>query len=386
MKRKAIAILLSVVCVSAISVPYGLAKDWVYGIGFNAGLGRLESDIRSPKMSPLISGHFRVLPKPHFAIEGELGFSALQATHAQFSDFKTVVIPFELSAIFNFLPERKVNPYVFLGGGGVFWNATSNGNTVVTDGKNQDGLDSFLKTGGGLEFKLNRALALNLGATYRFSLTEAFDQLFYGDENDQVLDVHVGFTYYFLPNKDKDRDVIPDERDLMPEMAEDRDGYLDHDGIPERNPNLVAMSGGGPIPTDASASPGPIVVHQLTTNSAPGKPIPLEAQVYSNIALQMVAILYRSTGTSKWNVARMAGMGDNTFQGEIPAEVVHGPGLQYCVIAVDETQRGIGYSGLPSNPVHVEVSSSGKGWKILGSTVGGAAVATATYLIVRKQN
>ncbi|MCG8608532.1 porin family protein [bacterium] len=386
MKGKIMPILLSAVLVSTISIPSSFAKDWVYGVGFRAGFGRLESDVRSPKLSPLISGHLRVLPKPHFAIDGELGFSALQATHPQFSDFKTVVVPFELGTIFNFLPYRKVNPYIFLGGGGVYWNATSNGNTVVANGENQNGLDSFLKTGGGFEFKLNHTLALNLGATYRFSFTEALDQLFYGDENDQVVDVHVGLTYYFQANKDKDRDVIPDELDLMPEIAEDRDGYLDHDGIPERNPNLVAMSGAGPIPSDASALSAPIVVHYLTTNSAPGKPIPLEARVYSSIALQMVAILYRPTGIEKWNVARMAVMDDNTYQAEIPAEVVRSPGVQYCVLAVDETQRGIGYAGLPSKPINVEVSSSGKGWKILGSTIGGAAVGTATYLILRKQN
>ncbi|NIR51180.1 porin family protein, partial [candidate division KSB1 bacterium] len=184
---------LAALCTFA-NVNLAFSGDWIYGIGFTAGVGRLEGDLRDPQISPLISGHLRVQPIPYLSFSGELGFSPLDSENHQnpaFTDFKTTIVPFELSAIFNFLPFKKVNPFVFAGGGGVYWEATNNGTTL------EDGVDSFLKTGGGLEFRLAPTIGVSMGATYRFSLTDAFDQLRQGDENDQVVDVYAGLTYYF---------------------------------------------------------------------------------------------------------------------------------------------------------------------------------------------
>jgi hypothetical protein len=361
-----------------------VSADWGLGIGFNAGVGRLEADLRNPRISPLISGHIKAMPVPFFGLSGELGFSPLSANNhpnPAFTDFKTTIIPFELSAFFNFLPFNKVNPYIFAGGGGVYWKATNSGTTL------QDGVDSFLKTGGGLEFRVSRTIGINLGATYRFSLTEAFDQLFQGDENDQVVDVRAGLTYYFPSGaNDRDRDIIPDELDLMPDIAEDRDGFQDHDGIPEKNPNPVAVSTFEAPFDNGNQTTAPVVIHHLVTTAESGSDLDIEANVYSNIGLKVVATIYRVLGTPNWNVVRMQKVEENLYEGVIPGYAVTREGLEYCVIAVDETVRGIGYSGLPSKPIQVKVSPSGKPWRIIGGTIGAATVGTASYLILRKQD
>ena len=389
MTRKCQLIIASLIMMGIIRVDLALGGDRAFGIGFNAGLSRLEGDLRNPRLSPLVSGHIRVLPTPYFGIDGELGYSALRAknhSNPQFADFKTIAIPFEISAIFNFLPFRKVNPFVFLGGGGVYWNATSNGSTIVVDGKEQDGLDSFLKTGGGLEFRLSRSFALNLGASFRYSLTDALDVIFSGDENDQVIDVHGGFTFYFSgSSNDRDGDRIPDELDLMAEIPEDRDGYLDHDGIPEKNPTRILSDGDGPLTANGSDLSSPIVIHHLITEAVAGRTVPIKAAVFSNIDLRAVAILYRPMQTPNWNVAPMEEMAGNQYQGEIPGYAVTTDGLEYCVVAVDHTLSGIGYSGLPSKPINVNVAPPGRTWRILGGSLGAAALGTASYLILRKQ-
>jgi len=214
-------------CLTTMTVT-AISGERFLGIGFTTGLSRLEGDINGSQISPQFMGHLRYLPIPYLAFNGEVGFSSLNTSN---SSFKTQIIPFELSAIFNFLPHRKINPYIFAGGGGVFWKAKDNTGTLESN------TDSFLKTGGGLEFLVSRNVGINLGATFRLSLTDNFDQLNQGDENDQVLDVHAGVTFYFNKGRnDRDNDMIPDELDLMPEIAEDPDGYLDHDGIPEKKP------------------------------------------------------------------------------------------------------------------------------------------------------
>jgi len=377
MKLRIGAVLLAVTCCLPVA---SSAQNWNYALGFNSGVSRLEGDLRGASLSPIITGHFRVLPVPYFALNGEIGYASLNSDRAD--DFKTTIIPLELSAIFNFLPARTVNPYVFVGGGGVIWKAKNNAGTL------EDNFDSFLKTGGGLEFRLSRMLSFNLGATYRFSFTDAFDQLRQGDENDQVLDVHAGFTYY-LGNRthDRDHDFIPDELDLMPDIAEDKDGYLDHDGIPEKNvtPERLAASGIDAPIRSMTNSNAPIVIHYLIREAESGRGLPVKTHVYSDVGLKVVAALYRPVGTSNWNVVRLDPGENSLYEGEIPAYALTEEGLEYCVVAVDETLGGIGYAGLPSQPIHVTVLPSGKPWRFIGGAVGAAAVGTASYLVLRKQ-
>jgi len=368
-------------CLTTMTVT-AISGERFLGIGLTTGLGRLEGDISGSQLSPFFMGHLRFLPVPYFALNGELGFSSLNTSN---SSFKTQIIPFELSAIFNFLPHSKVNPYIFAGGGGVFWKAKGIDPLTGQKGTLESNTDSFLKTGGGLEFFVSRSVAINLGATFRLSLTDNLDQLNQGDENDQVLDVHAGVTFYFNKNRnDRDNDLIPDELDLMPDIAEDHDGYLDHDGIPEKNPNPIAMgSMDWPIGNDSNASP--VVIHYIVQKAESGRNISIKSHVYSEKNLKVVAILYRPMGEPKWNVVRMDERGNHLFQGEIPGYAVTTEGLEYCVVAVDETLSGIGYSGLPSRPITVNISPSGKAWRFIGATFGAATIGSASYLVLRKQ-
>ena len=82
----------------------------------------------------------------------------------------------------------------------------------------------------------------------------------------------------------------------------------------------------------------------------------------------------------------MEDSGSNLYRGEIPGAAVKTSGLEYCVVAVDKTLTGLGYSGLPSKPIDVRVKPNGTPWRLIGGTAGAAAIGTAAYLIVRKQN
>lgn len=374
--------LLLVLIAVLVSTP-GFAGGWQFGLGLNTGLSRLEGDLNGSQLSPLVSGHLKLFPWPYVGLMGELGYSVLGTSNNSnvnvLPNFKTTIIPIELSAIFNFRPFSKINPYLFAGGGGVAWNAKAGTTTL------EKNFDSFLKTGGGLEFRLSPSFGINVAASFRFSLTDNFDQLPQGDENDQVIDMHAGFTYYFRKYPgDLDHDLIPDELDLMPEIAEDQDGYLDHDGVPEKNPSVLAMNSfDGPVGGANGGSP--IVVHHLVKDVESGKDLPIKAMVYSNQALRIVAALYRPVGTRKWNVVRLEEREHNMYKGRIPGYAVTMEGLEYCVVAVDDELKGVGYAGLPSKPISIEVSRNGTPWRVVGGVVGAATIGTASYLVLRKQ-
>jgi hypothetical protein len=348
---------------------------WKFGVGASSGLARLEGDVNNSSLSPMASGYLRALPLPFVVIEGSLGYASLNTSN---NSLETTIIPLELSGLINFLPQSRVNPYLRLGVGGVVWK----NNVASLSNK----LDRFFKTGGGLEFRVSRDVGVDVGATFRLSQTDVFDQNPSGDENDQVLDFHAGFTYYFGGgSRDRDHDGIPDELDLMPDIAEDRDGYLDHDGIPEKNPNPVAMASLEPS-VNAGQPTVPIVIHKILENLESGRNVAVNANVHTNSDLRAVAILYRPSGTTEWNVARMENDGQGLYEGTIPGYAVTTAGLEYCVVAVDQSLKGIGYSGLPHKPIVVQVVPGGNSWRIVGGAVGAAAVGAASYMVVRKQN
>jgi hypothetical protein len=388
--RIAWAIIFALVCLWRTSEAGG--DKGTLGIGFRAGITQFESDIQNPALGPLAYGHVKFNPNAFLSIGTEFGWGELKDKADK--SFKTSIMPFELDLTFNFLPLGKVNPYVLIGGGGVYWNSTRDGLRIIdkTTSKTQEGIDSFAKTGGGLEFILNqkRNLTLSIGLTYRYSFSDMLDQDYSGDETDQVIDIYGGLTYYFKTSTkgDRDSDGISDILDLDPRVPEDADGYLDHDGKPEeqegdRLARMIEMKADS---TDQGEDKDPpYVVHHPVRIAEQGRDINLTVNVIENKGVRVVAALYRTLGEKSWQVRTMNSFGSTIYQGKIPGIYVKPPGVEYAVVAVDEAVSGIGYSGLPKRPNVIEVIAKPKQWRILSATTAILSWGAAGYLIYRKQ-
>ncbi len=359
-----------------------------FGIGLRAGINRLEGDLKNPSFKPFIYGHLNYNLFDYLAIGFEGGYSVVGDEDAP--DFQTIITPYEGHLIFSFFPLAKVNPYVVLGAGGFYWNYTEDGETVrYSSGKLAKGHESFVKSGAGLEIQLNRSRTfyLNVGATFRYSMSDMLDNRYSGDENDGVIDVYGGFTYYFRGSTrgDRDNDGIPDELDLKPEIREDPDGYMDHDGAPDGIPPVtIALSVADQISTDVDKEP-PVVIHSPVRRVEEGQTVKIQADIYENKQLKVASVIYRPLGFDRWKVGKLRCIGGTLYEGFIPGNAVKKQGLEYCVIAVDEAVSGVGYSGLPKLPVRVEVLGNSKLWRILSGTAALAGWGGASYLILRKQ-
>ena len=369
---------------------YSAGEKGDIGLGLKVGLDQIEGDIRNPAIRPFAYGSLVYNLNDYFGLGLETGYSFLEDEDRP--TFQTRIVPFELHAKLSFFPLSRVNPYAILGGGGVYWNAVENGLTIRNPETQeaQEKIDSFLKAGGGIEFALTgkKNLYLSLGATFRYSLTDGFDQIWSGDENDGIVDAYVGFTYAFRASSqgDRDDDGVPDELDLKPSVPEDNDGYMDHDGQPDGVPPLndVWMK-------EQTAQPGddtvpPVVIHMPVRKVAAGKTIKIVAEIYENNKLKVASILYRPKNFTEWKVASLKNMGGILFEGEIPGKYVKNQGVEYCVIAVDESLSGIGYSGLPRRPNQVQVSAHPVFWRAFNSVASLLGWGAAGYLIWRKQN
>ncbi|HDP98689.1 MAG TPA: hypothetical protein ENN22_05850 [bacterium] len=402
MKTKTMTI--SLVCVLLVlsNLGFGGGEVTNLGIGFKAGLNRLEGDISNLPFKPFVYGSLDYNLFWFLSVGAEAGYSIVGGkipNDLAENEFKTVIIPYEGHMKFSFLPLGKVNPYVIIGGGGFYWNYTINDTTprYATTGRLKKGYDSFFKSGAGVEIALNRnhSIYFNLGATFRYSLTDMLDDV-HSDElghrkglNDGLFDFHGGFTFYFRTSTrgDRDNDGVPDELDLAIDIKEDPDGYMDHDGKPEDNPLRFSrdMAGKTIESVEDDVDP-PIVIHYPVRRVEEGQDIVIKTDIYENFKLKTASIIYRPIGLGAWKVGQLRPKYGALYEGIIPGRYVRKQGVEYCVIAIDEAISGVGYSGLPKLPIRVEVISNPKAWRIISGAAALIGWGGAGYLMLKNQN
>ena len=361
-----------------------LASESKFGIGLKVGINKLEGDWQEPKLNPngslIVSYDF----SPHIALNVELNASSLRtkgdATRLDpewdSADFRIYSAPIELALQWNFAPLARINPFALLGGGSMWWSAKYQDDTLIRNGAVQRRFSPYAKAGGGVEMRMNPSVALALGADFRYTGSDRIDQFNYGDENDGLTSIWAGLSYSFdiRTRDDIDGDRVPRELDLSPWVAEDRNGYLDHDGRPDYG-----------VPTGA-ANKAPVVIHHPVFYAEEGRDLHLRSKILSTVPLRVAAVLFRTWGSVNWNVLELEENEEMVFTATLDGERIQSPGFEYCVVAVDQRVKGIGYSGLPTRPIRVKVIGNATRWRIIGGIVSALSWGAASYVVFRKQN
>lgn len=358
-----------------------------FGVAVRAGVARLDGDVNIKSLRPEVSGALLFTLRPHLRLSGEAGWADLAlGTLPDTSVLRT--FPVALNLTLRFAPYSEVTPFVTLGGGGTFWKHLDKRThqTLRRPDLSENNFDYFLQTVGGLEFVLSTRASWFLGAAYRYSLTDKLDALVTGKQNDAILSAFTGLTFHFGKiADDADGDGVINRYDLNSKVSEDRDGYLDHDGVPEKrmggNIADYVNTEGQQNGTDKVP---PIVIHEPILRAAAGNRLKLYAEIFENQKLLKAAILYRPANTRKWLVEPMQAMKGNYYAGTIPATAVQKNGVEYCVVAVDEAISGVGYSGVPDRPNFVRVHGRETTWRVVTGLAAAAGWGTAAYLVFRK--
>jgi len=367
---------------------YGQAASTKLALGLRVGAARFDADAKKPNFVPMYSGVLSYSLNPHFLIAGEAGYAELKTQEK--ASFASRIIPVEAELVFRLLPFRKVTPFATLGAGGVWWRATQNGQVIgpPATATKQDRLDSFLKSSGGLTFTLSRQVSLNVGATFRYSLTDALDQIFSGDEKDAVISMFGEVSIKLFSRRgerDDDRDGVLDVLDLDPRTPEDGDGYLDHDGLPENDAAKPMADLSALTPDPKAERAPPIVIHEPVRWAEAGQPLRLHAEIFSRGAMEKIAVLHRERGTTNRMIDSMEKSLANSYSMVLPGQAVHKQGMEYCIVAVDQKKKGLGYSGLPNRPNIIQVLSNPSRWRAATSFVAIIGWGSAAYLAFRRQ-
>lgn len=365
-----------------------------FAVGLNSGFTKLEGDLYHPRLNPFFIAHVQYFPIPYFGFGLGCGYSNMTSRDPEERIARewdnTSVIPVDADFIFRMYPFHTVSPYAVIGGSGVYWEATQADTFLI-----RGGWDAFIKVGGGLEINLNSTLRLNIGANFRYCpFVDVLDHRDSGDENDGFLDGHIGLTFSF-PTRNKydlDGDGVPNELDLDIRTAEDNDGYKDHDGVPEEDPDfsrflVAADAADDSVRSQSEDSQPPIVIHKPLRTAEKGQRLTMKAYAFEDDSLEVCAVLYRMRSELNWSVSEMTLAPGSAFlyRTTIPGTYLTPDGLEYFVAAVDRSISGIGYSGLPARPLQVRVFKNPQGWRTVGGVLATISWSAGSYLVLRRQ-
>ena len=363
------------------------AQESKFGLSLRGGAGRIEGDVRKSDFRAMGSGLIYYAPDPHLWIGIEGGYGEFITDYDAQVDSLVRLSPVALSLTFHFSPYKTVSPFASLGAGAIFWqNFRKSDNQTLHLDTQRDYSAPMVKAAGGLNFALSEKFLLTVGGEFSYFFSDRIELNVAGDEDDGLIAGFAGFAIRFGGGKpDRDHDRVFDRYDLDSNAKEDRDGYMDHDGVPDTHisTNLLAVSGSS---DDSGADEvPPIVIHKPIWRATKGNDLTVRAEIFENRKLLKAAVLYRPYNVRRWLVEPMVSSDNVAYTGVLPGLVINSAGLEYCVVAVDEAISGIGYSGLPNRPNYVMVHGRETWWRAATVVAALAGWGAASYLVAREQ-
>ncbi len=231
---KKLLLVLSVLSFGLASV-FAQDTDNKVGFGLKGGVATYFGDINQQTWKPHYGFSLDYWMTNYYGLGIEGGVTNLQAEKGNLF-FKTGIFYVAADLKFKLVRFGPVQPYFITGVEGFRFDPEDrNGNKLpnIAAGK-YDKFQFGAPLGGGISFFLNDNLSLDFQGVYHYTFTDYLDDLKEGNNNDGYLTTALKLTFYFGgEEKDSDGDGIPDDLDLCPQKAEDRDGFLDEDGCPD---------------------------------------------------------------------------------------------------------------------------------------------------------
>jgi hypothetical protein len=363
------------------------AQESKFGFGLRGGAGRIEGDVKQNVLRPFGSGFVYYSPDPHLAFGIEAGIGEFLTDDDTQQDSVALVFPIEFDLTLRYSPYQTFSPFVTLGAGGLVWyNVRQDNHESFQGGPKQEERAYLLKTAGGLDMALSRRFTLSLGAAFRYALSDKLDLDASGDEDDGMITLFTGLTVKLGGGPpDGDHDGVWDRYDLDSRAKEDRDGYMDHDGVPDTQISTSLLAFTGSSAANSTDDIPPIVIHHPMKRATAGSDWRVKAEIFENRHLLKAAVLYRPVNVRRWLVEPMTTSDRAIYEAVIPGPTIPKGGLEYCVVAVDEAISGLGYSGLLNRPNYVMVHGKETYWRIAAFLAAAGGWGAAAYLTQREQ-
>ncbi len=377
-----------------------------FSIGITGGISRVEGDMSEPSLNTAYSlGLYQKL-NSHLEIYGKTGYSLFTGdplisnnTAMEIRNLNSKVFPFETG--FRFTLSEKLRHRLFTSAGiGLIrfdWTADAGTQLNLLEYNplaiRSSGSDVVMSFDWGIERYSGNSIGLEFKIGYSYYLTDDIDAINYhgnpeGDRNDGRISLSFGLKFYPNSKKDSDSDMILDKWDGAPLLKEDIDGYLDNDGIPDKDNDADGIPDSVDTEPNFSANREnvkPVVIHDMIMRADKNVDLLVTCAVMNEDNIRRVAVIYRKTNEKEWNAKNMKKVKDDKYAAIIPGSIINSPGIEYFIVAVDRPLTGIGTFGTMNNPVKVGVEKSSKNWRIPGYITGIATAVVSSYFILDKQ-
>ena len=189
-------------------------RDYVVkgGVQYNQTL--LFSEFNHYKFSFLARGYINARFNKILSGEFGVGYGWFAGTDAienpAQDEWKTTIIPIDVRLrIAPFTKLRKVNPYLYIGGGLIKYEVTDTHSLASPDPVEKDGLTGMVLGGIGTEIMLSSNVLLDLSAGFTYTFTDDLNYYSIDDFKDSYGNFGIGLTFTGEScNTDNDRDGL----------------------------------------------------------------------------------------------------------------------------------------------------------------------------------
>lgn len=155
-------------------------------------------------------------------------------------DYITYYKPITLNLKLHLTRNTKFAPYFLLGTGLLYWDLRDVGgisddfNLSEKLGNSVESDNTTLGIAGlGANYFISEYFSFEASAKLNYLVNQSLDMNGFGGDQFGILEGRLGFNLHFGSAKDSDGDGIPDRNDKAKFDAEDIDGYMDEDGVPD---------------------------------------------------------------------------------------------------------------------------------------------------------
>ena len=189
--------LIAVLFIMLVSVGQGQMRSHKFGVGVSGSYFLLQSDYSTSKPSMGGGAEFSYSLMEYLSVRSSLGVGFLQAKNATPPTLSTTLVFGNLYLAADLAPNSIFNPFVFVGGSGVYFDART-GDGVALTGAGVKRLKGTLVGGIGFDIFANEFISFTVAGEMALPFTDRLDGLALGTKKDSYQRISLGIRYYFF--------------------------------------------------------------------------------------------------------------------------------------------------------------------------------------------
>jgi Outer membrane protein beta-barrel domain len=179
------------------SVGQAQMRSHKFGIGVSGSYFLMQSDYRTAKPSGGGGLDLSYSLMEYLSVRSSLGVGFLQAKDPARTSLSTTLAFGNLYVAADFSPNGVFNPFVFVGGSGVYFDARTSDGTALT-GSGVKRVKGALVGGVGFDIFANEFLSFTVAGEMALPYTDRLDGVVAGTKKDSYQRISLGIRYYFF--------------------------------------------------------------------------------------------------------------------------------------------------------------------------------------------